>query len=433
MSPFFFDILIGNTSYWIIFVFNMNIGGGMRLKMIPPEQLVPNRKNPRIHDDEHVRQIADSIIEFGFRSPVLIDDDGNIIAGHGRVLAAKTVGIQKIPCIFCSDMSDSQKNAYMIADNKIAINSSWDEDLLKELMVDLSSLEMDMSCLGFSDRELAILLRDSIERESENDIPEIPDQIVTNEGDVWIMGRHRLMCGNANCGKDVSQLFGGESPGIMVTDPPYGVNYSPDWRNRYINRGKDSERTGTVINDDQNDWSKALSLFRGDVCYMWCPNLHIDIFMGSLKECNFQTRNVLIWNKNRFAISRGHYHWKHEPCLYSVRKGKKSSWIGGRDQSTVWDMDVPIFDGNNIHSTQKPVEAMRRPMQNHSIELVYDPFVGSGTSIIAAETCGKTCYAMEINPQYVDIAIIRFQDIAKVPAILEKSGKEFNDIKRGGT
>jgi DNA modification methylase len=247
---------------------------------------------------------------------------------------------------------------------------------------------------------------------------------------VWILGHHRLVCGDCTIGADVSKALDGDKPMLMVTDPPYGVNYDPEWRARAgvnLNAGK----LGHVDNDDRADWREAWALYPGDVAYVWHAGRHSGVVEGSLISSGFEIRAQIIWVKDRFALSRGDYHWQHEPCWYAVRKGRRGHWQGNRSQSTRWDIAARDDSGHG-HGTQKPVEAMLRPMLNNSVagQALYEPFCGSGTSLVAAEMSGRRCLAIELNPAYVDVAVQRWEDFSGEKARREADGAPFERADR---
>ncbi len=261
------------------------------------------------------------------------------------------------------------------------------------------------------------------------------EHAVARAGDLWILGNHRVMCGDALSAACVDRLFGSASPVIMVTDPPYGVKYDPRWRNR-AGLGK-ARQSGAVANDDKVDWTAAYQLFPGDVAYVWHAGVHAGEVAAGLESVGFRIRAQIIWGKQHFALSRGDYHWQHEPCWYAVRDGKSSGWSGDRKQSTLWMVaNLNPFGGlaetATGHGTQKPVELMRRPMLNNSARgaVVYDPFLGSGTTLIAAETVDRCCYGIEISPNYVDVAILRWQEFTGKSAVLESDGRTFDEVAR---
>ena len=401
--------------------------------------LIPYASNSRTHDDAQVAQIAASIKEFGFNNPVLIDETGGIIAGHGRVLAARKLGLDKVPTIELAHLTPNQRKAYVIADNKLALNAGWDMEMLSLEMGDLDKEGFDLSLIGFDDNELAAILADKNEGLTDPDeVPDLPDEPVTKEGDVWLLGKHRLMCGDSTVETSVTKLLAGVEPHLMVTDPPYGVEYNPAWRSDAARRsfkakgtfGSAARAEGKVENDNQANWSDAWALFSGDVAYVWHAGNKAHIVAESLEENELNIRAQIIWAKNNIVIGRGDYHPKHEPCWYAVRKNKKGHYVGGRKQTTVWDINKPLKSETG-HSTQKPVECMKRPIENNSSpgQAVYEPFSGSGTTIIAGEMTGRCIYAMELSPAYVDVAVKRWQDFTGEKAKLEDSGEIFPTIK----
>ncbi len=406
----------------------------MQLENRPLDKLIPYARNSRTHSDEQIAQIAASIKEFGWTNPILIDGESGIIAGHGRVMAARKLGLTEVPVIELEGMTDVMRQAYVIADNQLALNAGWDMDLLSLEMKDLDDEGFDLSLLGFGDDMLAGLLNDGNKGLTDPDeVPELTDDPVTKPGDVWIMGKHRLMCGDSTDADAVGKLLNGVEPHLMVTDPPYGVEYDANWRNeadRANGKPYGATAVGKVENDDNADWREAWALFPGDVAYIWHAGNKAHIVAESLESCGFNIRAQIIWAKNNMVIGRGDYHPKHEPCWYAVRKGKKGHYVGGRKQTTIWEINKPQKSETG-HSTQKPVECMRRPIENNSSpgQVVYEPFSGSGTTIVAGEMTGRCIYAMELSPAYVDVAVKRWQDFTGEQASLESSGELFPSIK----
>ena len=402
------------------------------------DRLIPYARNARTHSDEQVAQIAGSLAEFGFNNPCLVDEQGVLIAGHGRVLAARRLGLETVPVIVLAHLSETQKKAFRIADNKLALNASWNDELLRLEIEELQVLDFDLGLTGFGGEELETLLGatgedDGAGGDSADDdaAPEPPAEPVSRLGDLWVLGRHRLLCGDATVATDVSRVLAGIVPHLMVTDPPYGVSYDPAWRNE---AGVSSTaRTGKVANDDRADWREAWALFPGEVVYVWHAAVHARVVADSLEVCGFVVRSQIIWSKPRFVLGRGDYHWQHEPCLYAVRKGGTGHWQGARDQATVWPIASGEDDGATVHGTQKPVACMRRPIENNSAEgdSVYEPFSGSGTTLIAAERTGRRCFALELDPRYVDVAVTRWQTLTGEIAVLEGDGRSFDDIAAG--
>jgi DNA modification methylase len=292
----------------------------------------------------------------------------------------------------------------------------------------ISSLGFDLTLTGFSGDELASLLLSGHPGLTDPDeIPEVPSEPITRLGDVWLLGGHRLVCGDSTNPTDVEKALAGVKPHLMVTDPPYGVSYDPSWRAVLADDPSRLAR-GQVLNDDRADWREAWALFPGDVAYVWHGALHAGEVAASLEATGFAIRTQIIWDKGRPVIGRGDYHWQHEPCLHCVRKGKTGHWSGGRDKTTVWA--IPHRKSETGHGTEKPVECMKRPIENNSSpgQAVYEPFSGSGTTIIAAEMTGRLCHAIELNPAYVDVAVRRWQAFTGDLARLEESGRAFVEV-----
>jgi DNA modification methylase len=394
----------------------------------PIAKLIPNARNARTHSGEQVDQIAASLREWGWTNPVLVTEKGTIIAGHGRVLGAKKLGLSEAPVMVATGWTNAQIKAYALADNKLALNAGWDESVLNLEFAELQELGFDLDLTGFSTDEIAVLGANASEGLTDPDeAPEPPVEPVSLSGDLWILGRHRLLCGDSTVGADVRRLLGGVKPHLMVTDPPYGVQYDPSWRAAAgINQSK--QKLGKVANDDRVDWRDAWALFPGSVAYVWHAGRYASTVQDSLAAAGFEVRSQIIWAKDRFALSRGHYHWQHEPCWYAARQGP-ARWSGDRKQSTLWQ--IPAREGPGFeHGTQKPVECMKRPIENNSSpgQAVYEPFSGSGTTIIAAEVSGRICHAMELLGNYVDVAVQRWQAFTGEAATLEGDSRTFEAV-----
>jgi DNA modification methylase len=402
--------------------------GTINIEQRKVADLVPFARNSRTHSDEQVAQIAASIKEFGFTNPILTDGENGIIAGHGRLQAARKLGLAEVPTIPLHGLTDAQKRAYVIADNKLALNAGWDAELLESEIRGLDDDGFDLSLLGFNENELAALLAEKTEGLTDpDDVPEVPADPVSVLGDVWLLGKHRIVCGDSTDADTVAKCLNGVTPHLMVTDPPYGVEYDAAWRDdRAGKRGETGTATGKVLNDDQADWREAWALFPGDVAYVWHADLRAREVVESLESCGFAMRAQIIWAKSQLAMSRGHYHFQHEPCWYAVRKNATGHWNGDRKQSTLWQIDKPQKSETG-HSTQKPVECMKRPIENNSSpgQAVYEPFSGSGTTIIAGEMTGRSIHAIELSPAYVDVAVKRWQEFTGQEATHEETGKTF--------
>ena len=399
----------------------------IRLERWPLERLIPSPRNARTHDDAQIAEIAGSIRAFGFSNPILAAPDGDIIAGHGRLAAARQLGLNEVPVIVVDGLTDIERRQLILADNRIALNAGWDTELLRLELKDLSLIGTDLSLLGFTDNEISDLLKTKEQQglTDENEIPEKEEVAVSRLGDIWRLGGHRLACGDCTDPKTVAALLGADKPQLLVTDPPYGVSYDPTWRHRAgVNQSK---RVGKVQNDQRADWAPAWALFPGTIAYVWHGALHATTVANSLISQGFTIRAQIIWAKERLVIGRGDYHWQHEPCWYAVRK--KGHWTGDRKQTTLWTIPSKDQDMNTTHGTQKPVECMRRPIFNNSNDgdAIYDPFLGSGTSLIAAQTTGRRCLGVEINPFYVDVVIRRWQSFTGLRAEREVDGHLFED------
>lgn len=406
------------------------------VQMVPVSQLIPYARNARTHSDEQVAQIAASIREWGWTVPVLIDEDNSLIAGHGRLAAAQRLGLAEVPAMRALGWSATQKRAYVLADNKLAENAAWDTDLLKIELSDLGGDGFELSLLGFNGDELAALLADKTEGLTDpDDVPDLAEAVISVAGTTWTLGRHRLRCGDSTKADDVAALLNGVEPHLMVTDPPYGVEYDANWRNevdRANGKPYGASAVGVVENDDRADWSDAWALFPGDVAYVWCAPGPLNCKVhDSLESSGIMPRMQIVWAKSQLVIGRGHYHIQHENCWYAVRKGAIGHWSGDRKQTTVWQIDKPKKSETG-HSTQKPVECMKRPIENNSTpgQAVYEPFSGSGTTIIAAEMAGRSCYAMELSPAYVDMAVRRWQQFTGEQAF-DESGRSFAEAEAG--
>jgi DNA modification methylase len=396
----------------------------------PTEKLIGYAKNPRTHSPAQVAEIAASIREWGWTTPLLAAEDGTLICGHGRALAAQKLGIKSVPVMVARGWSEAQKRAYVIADNKLTLNGGWDQDLLRLEMSELKTADFDLSLTGFGDDELAALFSVPTAGNTDpDDVPEVQPDPVTEPGDVWLLGNHRLVCGDSTDADTVAKALNGVRPHLMVTDPPYGVDYDPAWRSKALNDGA-KRAEGMVHNDRQADWREAWSLFPGDVAYVWCAPGPLQCSVhDSLVASGYEPRQQIIWAKNRFVLGRGHYHYQHEPCWYAVRHRSTARWLGDRSQTSLWQIDHRKSETG--HGTQKPVECMKRPIENNSSpgQAVYEPFSGSGTTIIAAEMTGRACHAIELSPQYVDVAVRRWQAFTGQVARLGSDGRTFAQVE----
>ena len=396
-------------------------------KLAPVDALIPYARNARTHTPGQIAQIAASIREFGFTNPILIDGERGVIAGHGRLLAARQLGMDTVPTIELAHLTEAQKRAYVIADNRLALSAGWDDEMLRLELGDLQTVGFDLALTGFDIGEIdALFAAPTAGLTDPDEVPPVPDVPVTRLDDIWVLGRHRLICGDSTDSSVAARVLDGVSPHLMCTDPPYGVGYDPAWRNR---AGiSTTERIGKVLKDHRADWREGWALFPGDVAYVWHGALHASTVAESLTASGFEIRSQIIWAKERLVMERGHYHWQHEPCWYAVRG--KGHWAGDRKQTTLWSIPTRAQDQRDsatTHGTQKPVECMRRPIVNNSSpgQAIYEPFSGSGTTLIAAEMEGRACHAVELSPAYVDVAVLRWQAFTGQQAVLAATGQPF--------
>lgn len=365
-----------------------------------------NPSNPRTIKDDKFKKLVQSVKEFPEmleKRPIVVNKEMIVLGGNMRLKACIEAGLKEVPVIV-ADWSEERQREFIIKDN--VSGGEWDWDVLAN--------EWDTNQLT----DWGLDIPDFVTKEVQEDYFEIPDEIQTDIilGDFFEIGQHILLCGDSTEADAVSKLLQWKEPYLMVTDPPYGVNYDADWRNHAArfsegmgNRKIGAGAIGRVSNDDNPDWSQTWALSPSKVAYIWHAGKYASIVENSLTVNNFEIRSQIIWNKNHFAISRGDYHWQHEPCWYAVKKGSVGNWAGDRRQSTVWEIDKPQASETG-HSTQKPVECMWRPINNHDGD-VYDPFLGSGTTMVAAHQLNRKCYGMEIDPKYCQIIIDRMRKL----------------------
>ena len=432
-----------------------------RIELWPIDRLVPYAKNPRTHSEEQVAQIAASIVEFGFTAPILVDSDAGILAGHGRLLAARKLRLPEVPVIELDHLSETQRRAYIIADNQLALNAGWNLELLRVELESLKENDFDLDLIGFSDKELDDLLADPEDDERANAAPPLPENAVSRPGDLWICGerrnQHRVLCADATSPEAVSKLLDGRKPHLMITDPPYGIELDSEWRDRaglngcgpaeasYMKHRTEGHTETTISGDTRADWSEAFELVPSlQIAYVWHASIFTREVLNGLLRIGFLYPQQIIWNKGRTVLTRTHYWYQHEPCWY-LRK-KNAPWFGkAGENSTIWDSPSPKFimggsgEEKYDHPTQKPVELMRRPILNHTKrgELVYEPFLGSGTTLAAAELTERVCYGLELDGKYADVIVQRWQTLAGKQARLEGDGRTFEEIaeerKKGGS
>ena len=405
------------------------------------DSLVPYARNARTHSEAQVAEIAGSIREFGFVNPVLIGEDGTLIAGHGRVLAARLLGMETVPTITLAGLSDTQRRALVLADNRIALNAGWDEALLALEMADLKEAGVDLGITGFEDGELDRLLAGT-EGEEEGStppvvIPEPPRNPVSRTGDLWILGDHRLLCGDATSHDDVRRLMNGERAVLFATDPPYLVDYdgsnhptrNKDWSASYSTTWDDSSQ-GAELYDGFIAAAVAEAITEDAAWYCW----HASRRQAMLEECwekaGAFVHQQIIWVKDRGVLTRSHYLWKHEPCFMGWRRPNRPPKVAEETLPSTWEMPSFAKQERPDHPTPKPLDAFGIPMRQHVARggLCYEPFSGSGSQIMAGEANGRRVFAMEISPAYVDVAVERWQAETGKDAILDADGRTFAEV-----
>ena len=411
----------------------MTLANHLAVEDVEIDSLHPDPANPRRIADDELDALERSLRQFGFVQPVLARrEDRTVIGGHQRLVAARRLGQTTVPVVWL-DLSVDQSRVLGLALNKIS--GSWDEQLLARLLGELqASAELDLTLSGFDEDEVRDLIR-SLEAPEKRDRPEAFDLADaldearraprSTRGDLWRLGEHRLLCGDASDAGDVARALDGAAPTLLTTDPPYGVALDPTWRDGVYNALGPAERpylrtkghrNTTLSGDTRVDWADAFALVPSlQIGYVWHAGVHAAAVAEGLVRVGFEIVSQVIWDKGLFAIGRSWYHWGHEPCWVVRKTGSKAKYLGTRDQSTIWRAPSPKMimsgskEGKQDHPAQKPVVLSEIPIRNHAGD-VYDPFVGSGTTLIAAETLGRRCYAMEIDPKYVQVAIERWQN-----------------------
>jgi len=386
-------------------------------------ELIPYINNSRTHSEKQVQQVAASIKEFGFTNPILIDEGNGIIAGHGRLQAAQMMGMDEVPTITLEGLTEAQRKAYVIADNQLALNAGWDLDALKLEVDRLGELDFDISLLGFDDDMLAGLMEEEPAEglTDEDEVPELEDDPVTVEGDVWILGNHRLMCGDSTSIDAVDKLMAGNKVDMVFTDPPYGVDY------KGINNDSRDGLEGLL----RGAFSSYLATSKsGASIYCFHSDRCADVFHSVFREF-FHFSSMIIWAKNSLTLSQTDYQSQHEPCLYGWMDNGSHTWYSDRKQTSVWRFDKERVEG---HTTPKPVALVERAVTNSSKsgDLVSDFFGGSGSTLIACEKTNRYCRMMELDPQYCDVIIKRWQDFSGQEAVMESTGDKFNDMYING-
>jgi DNA modification methylase len=390
----------------------------MKVVTKPVADLIPYVRNSRTHSDAQVAQIAASIKEFGWTNPILIDGENGIIAGHGRLLAARKLGQDKVPVIELAHMTEAQKRAYVIADNQLAMNAGWDTALLTLELVDLKDEGFDLDLLGFDASELEKLLEpEQVDGLTDEDaVPETPVEPKTKLGNIYQLGNHRLMCGDSCSITDMEKLCAGQLVDMWLTDPPYNVAYEGSTGLTIKNDNMGDDQFRQFLRDA---YVTADTVMKGGaVFYIWHADSEGYNFRGAAKDAGWTVRQCLIWKKSSLVMGRQDYHWKHEPCLYGWKDGAGHLWAADRKQTTVLEFDKPARNGE--HPTMKPVELFAYQMLNNTKggDIVLDSFGGSGTTMIAAEKHGRYARLMELDPKYCDVIVKRWEDFTGKKAVL---------------
>jgi DNA modification methylase len=395
-------------------------------------ELIPYVRNPRTHSDAQVAQIAGSIREFGWTNPVLVDGTAGIIAGHGRVLAARKLGLERVPVIELAHMSEAQKRAYVLADNQLALNAAWDEALLKLELADLSELGFNFGLIGFSEGELERLLAGEGKTglTEDDEAPALPEQAVSKPGDLWVLDNHRLLCGDATALADVARVLDGRLADMTFTDPPYNVDYGSSPKDKLRGRHR------PILNDNlgggfeaflQDACANILSVTKGAV-YVCMSSSELHTLQRAFVSAGGKWSTFVIWAKSHFTLGRADYQRMFEPILYGWPQGHDRFWCGARDQGDVWHYDKPAR--NDLHPTMKPVALVERAIRNSSKsrDIVLDPFGGSGSTLIACERAGRQARLIELDPKYCDVIVRRWQEWTGELAALEGDGRSFEEV-----
>ena len=401
------------------------------MQLIPIEKLVPYINNARTHSPEQITKLRSSLREFGFVNPVIIDKDFNVIAGHGRITAAKEEGIKEVPCVFADYLTEAQKKAYILADNRMALDAGWDDELLRIELEELQCLDFDLALTGFDDKELSDLFdTDTEAKEDDFDVSaELEKPTFTRKGDVWVLGRHRLVCGDSTNKETFDTLMQDEKANLVITDPPYNVNYEGS--------------AGKIKNDNMADdkfYNFLLDAFKNTEAVMADDAsiyvFHADTeglnFRRAFKDAGFYLSGTCIWKKQSLVLGRSPYQWQHEPILFGWKKGGKHQWYTGRKETTIWEYDKP--KKNSDHPTMKPIPLLAYPIQNSSMSncIILDPFGGSGSTLIACQQTDRICRSIELDKKFCDVIVKRYIEFVgsddDVKVIRDNQEISFKDI-----
>lgn len=382
------------------------------LKLIDIDELIPYANNARTHSKDQINKLRSSLREFGFINPILIDKDYNILAGHGRVMAAREEGIKEVPCVLVEHLTEAQKKAYILADNRLAMDAGWDDEMLALELENLKELDFEIDLTGFDAAEIDELFSNIHDKDVQDDDFDVDaaleEEPISKQGDIWLLGRHRLICGDSTKAETYEKLMEGNKANLCVTDPPYNVNYTA---------GSENERK--IKNDnmeDKNFYEFLLASFKnifnslddGAAAYIFHADTEGLNFRKAFKDAGFHLANVCIWAKQSLVLGRSDYQWQHEPILYGWKPTGKHRWYSDRKQTTIWNFDRPTK--SELHPTMKPVPLVAYTIQNSSMSncIVLEPFAGSGSTLIACEQLGRICYAIELDEKYADVIVKRY-------------------------
>ena len=398
------------------------------MQLVPLSKLVPYVNNARTHSPEQLTKLRSSLREFGFINPVIIDRDFNVIAGHGRIAAAKEEGITEVPCVFVDYLTEAQKKAYILADNRMALDAGWDEELLRIEIESLQGADFDVSLTGFGEDEIADLFSGDVEKDVKDDDFDLSAALekaaFVERGDIWTVGRHRLMCGDATSAEDVAALMDGKKANLIVTDPPYGVSFKSGSGLSIQNDSMKGDEFYTFL---YNSFSQmAAHLENGGAAYVFHADTEGLNFRKAFVDAGFHLAGVCIWVKNSLVLGRSDYQWQHEPVLYGFLKNGKHPWYSDRKQTTIWNYDKPKRNKN--HPTSKPLDLLGYPISNSSQEnaIVIDTFGGSGSTMMACEQMNRICHMMELDEKYASVILRRAVEIGIAPEdiFVERGGEK---------
>ena len=379
------------------------------MELVSISKLVPYVNNARTHSPEQINKLRSSLREFGFINPVIIDRNYGIIAGHGRVIAAREEGITEVPCVFVDHLTDSQKKAYILADNRMALDAGWDEELLRVEIESLQAENFDVGLTGFDDKEIADLFKTENEQVEDDDFDlsvALEKAAFVEEGDVWVVGKHRLVCGDATNPEDVNKLMDGKRANLIVTDPPYGVSFKSSSGLTIQNDSMKNEEFYQFLKNAFTNM--AAHLEPGGAAYVFHADTEGLNFRQAFIDAGFHLAGCCIWVKDSLVLGRSDYQWQHEPVLYGFLKNGKHSWYSDRKQTTIWNFKKPKRNEN--HPTSKPLDLLSYPIGNSSQEnaIVVDTFGGSGSTMMACERSNRICYMMELDKKYASVILRRY-------------------------